>query len=73
MPFLAINFANAYDPLNQSPYLTRAQADARAEQVMDEFPKAKVVVVEVLAEYSAEVKVTAKAPVMPPEEPAPAE
>lgn len=73
MPFLAINFGNNFDPENQTPYLTRAQADARAERVMDEFPKAKVIVVEVLAEYQAEVKVSSKPPVMPDPEPTPAE
>lgn len=73
MPFLAINFANAYDALNQQPYLTRKEADDRATDLLNEFPKAKVVVVEVLAEYEAKVTVTSKAPTMPSEEPAPAE
>ena len=69
MPFLTINFANGYDPENQKRYATQAEADARAREILQQFPTAQVSVVEVLKEYTAKVTVTAKDPQTVVEEP----
>lgn len=70
MPFLAINFGNQYDPENQKQFATQALADARAREVLSQFPASQVLVVEVLKQYTAKVTVTAKDPDPVVEEPA---
>lgn len=71
MPFVAINSANQYDPENQTRYATQEEADARARQILSQFPTAQVFTAQVLKDYSAKVTVTAKDPAEPVTEPEP--
>lgn len=70
MPYVAINLANDYDSANKTRYATQAEADARAREILQQFPTAQVCVLEVLKEYTAKVTVTAKDPQAVVEEPA---
>lgn len=69
MPFVAINMNNDYDPSNKVRYATQDEADARAREILGQFPTAQVFTAQVLKDYSARVTVTAKDPAEP--EPAP--
>ncbi|AHC82540.1 MULTISPECIES: hypothetical protein [Pseudomonas] len=72
MPFVAINLTNDYDSANKTRYATQEAADARAREILSQFPAAQVCVAQVLKEYSAKVTVTAKEPSEPtPESPSP--
>lgn len=71
MPFVAINLTNDYDVANKNRYATQEEADARAREILSQFPAAQVCVAQVLKDYSAKVTVTAKDPAEPePEAPA---
>lgn len=73
MPYVAINLANDYDAGNKTRYATQEEADARAREILTQFPAAQVCVAQVLKDYSAKVTVTAKDPAEPaPETEAPA-
>ncbi|MGE1530814.1 hypothetical protein [Pseudomonas putida] len=65
MPFVAINLSNDYEVANKTRYATQEEADARAREILSQFPAAQVCVAQVLKDYSAEVTVTAKDPVEP--------
>ena len=65
MPFVAINLTNDYDTANKTRYATQEAADARAREILSQFPAAQVCVAQVLKEYSAKVTVTAKDPAEP--------
>jgi hypothetical protein len=62
MPFVAINATNLYDAANLIPYATQEQADARAREILQQFPAAQVLVAKVLSEYRATVTVTVQEP-----------
>lgn len=71
MPFVAINLSNDYEVANKTRFATQEAADARAREILTQFPAAQVCVAQVLKDYSAKVTVTAKDPAEPePEEPA---
>ncbi len=72
MPYVAINLANDYDAANKTRYATQEEADARAREILNQFPTAQVCVAQVLKDYSAKVSITAKEPVAAPEPEAPA-
>jgi len=65
MPFIAINLANDFEPANKIRYATAEQADARAREILAQFPTAQVFTAQVLKDYSAKVTVTAKEPAEP--------
>lgn len=69
MPYVAINLANDYDVANKTRYATQEEADARAREILTQFPAAQVCVAQVLKDYSAKVTVTAKEPAEPVVEP----
>ncbi|MEX0297303.1 hypothetical protein AAH995_29065 [Pseudomonas putida] len=69
MPFVAVNMSNAYDVANNTRYATQEDADARAREILSQFPAAQVFTAQVLKDYSAEVTVTATDPVEPVPEP----
>lgn len=62
MPYVAINLANDYDAANKTRYATQEEADARAREILNQFPGAQVCVAQVLKDYSAKVSITAKDP-----------
>ncbi|WP_296267489.1 hypothetical protein [Pseudomonas sp. UBA6562] len=65
MPYVAINLANDYDTANKIRYATQEEADARAREILSQFPGAQVCVAQVLKDYSAKVSITAKDPAEP--------
>ena len=65
MPFVAINATNLYDAANLIQYATPEQADARAREILQQFPAAQVLVAKVLSEYRATVTVTVQDPAEP--------
>lgn len=69
MPYVAINLANDYDAANKIRYASQEEADARAREILNQFPNAQVCVAQVLKDYSAKVTVTAKEPAEPAAEP----
>lgn len=40
MPFVAINLTNDYDSANKTRYATQEAADARAREILSQFPAA---------------------------------
>ena len=72
MPYVTINLANDYDVANKTRYATQEEADARAREILNQFPTAQVCVAQVLKDYSATVSITAKEPAAAPESEAPA-
>lgn len=69
MPYVAINMSNNYDEANKTRYATQEEADARAREILSQFPGVQVYTAQVLKEYTAKVSITAKEPA----EPAPAD
>ena len=69
MPYVVVNTANQYDPANSTRYATQTEADARAREILNQFPTAQVYTAQVLKEYTAKVTVTAKDPAEPVTEP----
>ncbi|MBA6058069.1 hypothetical protein [Pseudomonas juntendi] len=65
MPFVAINATNPYDAANLIPFATQPLADARAREILQQFPAAQVLVAKVLSEYRATVTVTVQDPAEP--------
>ena len=65
MPYVAINLTNDYDAANKTRYATQEEADARAREILTQFPGAQVYTAQVLKEYTAKVSITAKDPVEP--------
>jgi len=65
MPYVAINLTNDYDVANKARYATQEEADARAREILTQFPGAQVYTAQVLKEYTAKVSITAKDPVEP--------
>ena len=70
MPYVAINLANDYDSANKTRYATQEEADARAREILNQFPTAQVCVAQVLKDYTAKVSISAKDPQAVVEEPA---
>ncbi|WP_060516462.1 hypothetical protein [Pseudomonas sp. NBRC 111134] len=70
MPFVAINLSNDYEVANKTRYATQEEADARAREILTQFPAAQVCVAQVLKDYSAKVTVTVKDPAEPATVPA---
>ena len=60
MPYVAINLVNDYDAANKTRYATQEEADARAREILSQFPTAQVCVAQVLKDYSAKVSIIAK-------------
>lgn len=71
MPYVAINLSNNFDMANNTRYATEAEADARAREILSQFPSAQVCIAQVLKDYSAKVSITAKDPAEPVAEPEP--
>ena len=71
MPYVAINASNNFDETNKTRYATQEEADARAREILTQFPAAQVYTAQVLKDYSAKVTVTAKDPAEPVIEPEP--
>lgn len=71
MPYIAINITNSFDANNQTRYATQEEADARAREILSQFPAAQVCIAQVLKDYSAKVSITAKDPAEPVTEPEP--
>lgn len=71
MPYVAINLSNNYDSANNTRYATEAEADARAREILSQFPAAQVCIAQVLKDYTAKVSITAKDPAEPVAEPEP--
>jgi hypothetical protein len=65
MPYIAINATNSYDAANSTRYATQEEADARAREILSQFPGAQVYTAQVLKEYTAKVSITAKEPAEP--------
>jgi len=65
MPYVAINTSNNYDEANKTRYATQEEADARAREILSQFPGAQVYTAQVLKEYTAKVSITAKEPAEP--------
>lgn len=65
MPYVAINLSNNFDSANNNRYATQEEADARAREILSQFPAAQVFTAKVLKDYSAKVTVTAKDPAEP--------
>ena len=61
MPFIAVNSSNGFEATNNTRYATEAEADARAREILSQFPTAQVFTAQLLKDYSAKVTVTAKA------------
>ena len=62
MPFITINSANLYDVNNTARFATQEEADARAREILSQFPTAQLFTAQVTKEYTAKVTVTAKDP-----------
>ncbi|MBA6145082.1 hypothetical protein H4B97_21880 [Pseudomonas juntendi] len=71
MPFIAVNMNNDFDVANKIRYATQEQADARAREILAQFPTAQVYVAQVLKEYTAKVDITVADPAEPTTDPAP--
>ncbi|MBI6941445.1 hypothetical protein JET76_08845 [Pseudomonas putida] len=69
MPYVTVNVSNNFDSANNNRYATPEEADARAREILAQFPAAQVFTAKVLKDYTAKVTVTAKDPAEP--EPAP--
>lgn len=69
MPFVAINLSNDYEVANKTRYATQEEADARAREILTQFPAAQVCVAQVLKDYTAKVSISAKDPAEPAPEP----
>lgn len=69
MPYVAINTSNNYDAANNTRYATQEEADARAREILSQFPTAQVYTAQVLKDYTARVSITAKDPADPVAEP----
>jgi len=69
MPFVAINLSNDYEVANKTRYATPEEADARAREILTQFPAAQVCVAQVLKDYTAKVSISAKDPAEPAPEP----
>jgi len=69
MPFVAINLSNDYEVANKTRYATQEEADARAREILSQFPAAQVCVAQVLKDYTAKVSISAKDPAEPAPEP----
>ena len=65
MPYVAINLSNNFDSAINYRYATQEEADARAREILSQFPAAQVFTAKVLKDYSAKVTVTAKDPAEP--------
>lgn len=65
MPYVTINLANDYDMANKTRYATPEEADARAREILSQFPGAQVYTAQVLKDYTAKVSITAKDPAEP--------
>ncbi|QNL89272.1 MULTISPECIES: hypothetical protein [Pseudomonas putida group] len=65
MPYVAINLSNNFDSANNYRHATQEEADARAREILSQFPAAQVFTAKVLKDYSAKVTVTAKDPAEP--------
>lgn len=63
MPYVVSNLSNDYEVVNKTRYATQDEADARGRAILAQFPAAQVCVAQILKDYSAEVTITAKAPV----------
>lgn len=70
MPFVGINLSNDYEVANKTRYATQEEADARAREILTQFPAAQICVAQVLKDYSAKVTVTVKDPAEPATVPA---
>lgn len=71
MPFVAINLSNDYDVANKTRYATEEEADARAREILTQFPAAQVYTAQVLQDYTAKVDISVSDPAEPePEAPA---
>jgi hypothetical protein len=62
MPYIAVNVSNNFDSTNGTRYATQEAADARAREILTQFPTAQVFTAQVTKDYSAKVTVTAKDP-----------
>ncbi|NIF28321.1 hypothetical protein F3J44_18290 [Pantoea sp. Tr-811] len=71
MPYVAVNMSNMFDVANNTRYATPEQADARAREILAQFPTAQVYTAQVLKEYTAKVDITVADPAEPVEEQAP--
>ena len=69
MPFVAINLSNDYEVANKTRYATQEEADARAREILTQFPVAQVCVAQVLKDYTATVAITVADPADPVPEP----
>ncbi|WP_060498293.1 hypothetical protein [Pseudomonas sp. NBRC 111133] len=69
MPFVAINLSNDYEVANKTRYATQGEADARAREILTQFPAAQVCVAQVLKDYTATVAITVADPADPAPEP----
>ncbi|MBI6917649.1 hypothetical protein JET68_02430 [Pseudomonas monteilii] len=69
MPFVAINLSNDYEVANKTRYATQEEADARAREILTQFPAAQVCVAQVLKDYTAKVAITVADPADPVPEP----
>lgn len=69
MPFVAINLSNDYEVANKTRYATQEEADARAREILTQFPAAQVCVAQVLKDYTAKVSISAKDPAEPAPKP----
>lgn len=65
MPFIAVNTSNSFDTNNNIRYATQEEADARAREILSQFPTAQVFTAQVIKDYTAKVTVTSKAPAEP--------
>lgn len=65
MPYVAINLTNDYDVTNKTRYANQEEADARAREILNQFPSAQVYTARILKDYTAEVSITAKDPAEP--------
>ncbi|WP_205299981.1 hypothetical protein [Pantoea sp. Tr-811] len=63
--------SNMFDVANNTRYATPEQADARAREILAQFPTAQVYTAQVLKEYTAKVDITVADPAEPVEEQAP--
>lgn len=65
MPYVAINLTNDYDAANKNRYATQEEADARAREILSQFPGVQVFTAQVLKEYTAKVSISVKDPADP--------
>ena len=63
--FIAVNLSNNYDASNQLRFASAEEADARAREILSQYPTAQVYTAQVLKEYTAKVSITAKEPAEP--------